>query len=104
MSVLDFSNCKTIEEINAKLLNSRDIPNDVARANVFVQHLLQKELILEQNKFQKAQLDKMEALNKLTRNLVVATWALVVITLAANVFIQNSNINSASIKNFVGQK
>jgi len=81
MSLLDFSQCKTIEEIDAKLLNSRDIPNDVARASVFVQHLLQKELLLIQNKFQKEQLEKMEILNKWTRGLVTATWALVVITL-----------------------
>ena len=85
MSRPNFGECKTIEEISEKLERSASNEGHVAMATAFAHHLLQKELLIEQNKYQEKQLEKMQQLNKYTRSLVLVTWVLVIISVISDI-------------------
>ncbi|HBO97883.1 MAG TPA: hypothetical protein DE315_06725 [Candidatus Omnitrophica bacterium] len=86
MSWIDFSECKTVKEIGEKFMaRFNGSESHVAMATAFAHQLLQKELLIEQNKYQEKQLEKMQELNRYTRGLVLATWALVIISSILNI-------------------
>lgn len=93
MSWINFSQCKSIEEISQKLMERfNGSESHVAMATAFAQHLLQKDLLLEQNKYQEKQLQKMEKQNEHAQGLVKATWVLVIISLLTNLLLIIINI------------
>lgn len=100
MSWVDFSKCKTLEEISTKLLERfNGSEGHVAMATAFAQHILQKELLVEQNSFQEKQLQNLEKQNRHAYGLLKATQYLVIISLVANLFIVVAGIRQTILLN-----